>query len=349
MDWLHPQYFWTLVVAPIAAGMFVLAALRRARLADRFGDRGLVARLASTISTRRRRWKAALTTAGVLLLAVALVGPRYGTRLKEVPREGIDLIVALDVSASMTAEDVAPNRLERAKNEIKNLLDGLRGDRVGLVTFAGDAFIQAPLTTDYNALRLFLDVADPSLIPTPGTDFGAALTMAMQAFEAPTGEPDSESRTRAVLFVSDGENHVAALDEIVREARDANVVLFAAGVGETDGVPIPIYRNGRRIDYKKDRTGQVVTTRLEESVLQDLSRDGAYFRVARTSSSLPRLIDALEGLDKTTFGAEEFEEYEERFQWPLLLGLMLLLIERFIPERTRRRESVETTLGGASA
>ena len=333
MDWLNPEYFWTLALAPLVAGLFIFAAIRRKKLAERFGDRELINRIASSLSIRRRRWKAALRVGGILLLGLALIGPRFGTQLREVKREGIDLVIALDVSASMLAEDVAPSRLERAKNEIKNLMDELKGDRVSLVTFAGDAFIQCPLTTDYSALRLFLDVADPSLIPTPGTDFGAALQMAMQAFEAPTGDPDVESRTRAVLFVSDGENHIAELEEILSQARESGVVLYAAGVGETEGAPIPVYRNGRRVDYKKDRTGAVVTTKLEESVLQELARDGRYFRIARTSSSLPRITAALEQLDRTSFGQDEFEEYEERFQWPLLLGLVLLLLEWFIPER----------------
>jgi len=163
--------------------------------------------------------------------------------------------------------------------------------------------------------------------------------MALQAFQAPSGGPDDEARTRAVLFVSDGENHIAELESILDDAREEGVVLYAAGVGETDGVPIPVYRNGRRIDYKKDRTGAVVSTRLEERVLQDLAQDGSYFRVARTSSSLPRITAALDQLDKTTFGQEEFEEYEERFQWPLLAGILLLFVEWMLPERRRKVES----------
>ncbi|MCH8276825.1 MAG: VWA domain-containing protein [Bacteroidetes bacterium] len=335
MEWLYPSNLWTMIVAPVAAALFLFAAFRRRQLAEVFGDRGMVRKLAATISTRRRRWKAAMTTLGVLLLALSMAGPRFGTRLREVTREGIDLIIALDVSMSMMAEDVAPNRLERARNEVKKLLDELRGDRVGIVTFAGDAFIQCPLTTDYGAVRLFLDVADPSLIPTPGTDFGAALRMAIKAFKAPSGRPDDEQRTRAVLFVSDGENHVAELSSIVEEARKANLILFSAGVGETDGTPIPIYANGRRIGYKKDRNGQVVTTRLEEDALKDLARDGSYFRIARTSSSLPQITAALDLLDKTAFGRDEFEEYEERYQWPLFLGLMFLFAERLVPDRRK--------------
>jgi Ca-activated chloride channel family protein len=335
MEWLNPQYFWTIVLIPLVVALFVLAAFRRRQLAERFGNRSTIERLASSISPRRRRWKAALKTLGIALVVLALIGPRFGTRLKEVTREGIDLVIALDVSASMMAQDVAPNRLDRARNEIKNLLGDMDGDRIALVTFAGDAFIQCPLTTDYGALRLFLDVADPSLIPTPGTDFGAALKMALQAFKAPTGTPDGESRTRAILFVSDGENHIADLESILQDAREEGVVVYAAGVGETDGVLIPVYRNGRRVDWKKDRTGAVVSTKLEEAVLQDLAREGSYFRIARTSSSLPRITSALDQLDQTIFGQEEFEEYEERFQWPLLLGLLILFVEWMIPERKR--------------
>lgn len=333
MDWLYPENYWIVAAAPVAIVLFVYATIRRRGLSDVFGEPQLVNKLTWSINRRLRRWKAGITALGVMFLALALIGPRFGTRLTEIKREGIDLIIALDVSASMMAEDVSPNRLERARNEIKKLLADLRGDRVGLVTFAGDAFIQCPLTTDYAAVRLFLDVADPSLIPTPGTDFGAALAMAMKAFRAPAGDPDGETRTRAILFVSDGENHVAELETILEDARDAGIVVFSAGVGETEGVPIPIYANGRRVDYKRDRSGQVVTTKLEEKALQDLARDGSYFRIARTSSSLTKITAALDRLDKTTFGQDEFEEYDEKYQWPLFLGLMLLFAERAISDR----------------
>lgn len=334
------------MAVPLAVALFVFAAYRRKRLAEIFGDPNLMTKLTSSISRRRRRWKAAMTALGVAFLCLALIGPRFGTRLTEIKREGIDLVIALDVSASMMAEDVSPNRLERARNEIKKLLEELQGDRVGLVTFAGDAFIQCPLTTDYSAVRLFLDVADPSLIPTPGTDFSAALAMAMKAFKAPAADPDSDARTRAVLFVSDGENHVAELESILGDARDEGLVLFSAGVGETDGVPIPVYANGRRVDYKRDRAGQVVTTRLEENALQDLAQDGSYFRIARTSSSLTKITAALDRLDKTTFGQDEFEEYDEKFQWPLLIGLLLLLAERAVTDRLRPTDTYASIMFG---
>ena len=336
MDWLNTHYLWTLLGVPTAVLLFVWAAWKRHNAYQLFGERSLVSRLARTVSNRKRRWKASIVVLGLFFLALALAGPRFGTKIKEVKREGIDLVVALDVSLSMTAEDVAPNRLTRAKNEIKKLLDDLQGDRVGLVIFAGDAFIQCPLTSDYGAVRLFLDVASPSMIATPGTDFGAALRMANQAFEGGLeGDSESEERpTRVMLVVSDGENHVADLDDIKEEARDAGVVLFAAGVGEDLGVPIPIYRNGRRVDYKKDGVGRVVSTRLEELSLKSLSEGGAYFRIARTSSSLSKIISEIDRLEKAEYGAEEFEEYDEKYQWPLALALLLLLVEPMVSYRS---------------
>ena len=336
MAWLHPEYLWTLAAVPLVIVLFLWAAWQRRKASQRFGEASLVRRLAA-VSPRRRRWKASLVVLGVMLMGVTLAGPQYGTKLREVEREGIDLIIALDVSLSMQAEDVAPNRLDRAKNEIKKLLNDLRGDRVGLVIFAGDAFIQCPLTTDYGAVRLFLDVADPSLLPTPGTDFGAALRTAVQAFDAPT-ETEGEQRTRALLVVSDGENHVADVDTILKQARDEGIVIFAAGVGETDGAPIPLYRNGQRAGYKKDNAGEIVQTRLEEGGLQNLAKDGDYFRIARTASSLPEIISSLERLDKTSFGADQFEEYESKYQWPLAFALLLLLGERLFSDRRRRRK-----------
>jgi Ca-activated chloride channel family protein len=334
MAWLHPDFLWALAAVPLVVLCYVWAAWQRRRAAERFGEAALVQRLTAAVSARRRRWKASFVVLGTLLLGLTLAGPQCGTRVQEVEREGVDLVIALDVSTSMLAEDVAPSRLERAKNEIKKLLDELRGDRVGLVIFAGDAFIQCPLTTDYGAVRLFLDVADPSLLPTPGTDFGAALTTALDAFDVPEADGDDE-RTRALLILSDGENHAEGIDEVVEQARAANVVLYTAGVGEPQGARIPVSRRGGRVVYKKDRAGNEVRTRLEEDALRRLARDGAYFRIARTSSSLPGLITSLERLDKTTFGTERFEEFDPRYQWPLAAALLFLLAERLVSDRRR--------------
>ena len=340
MAWLNGDFLWALWLVPLLVGLFLIAFWRRRVLRKRFGHIALVRRLSRGISGRRRRYKAAIITLGMTLLILSLAGPQIGTRLREVNREGIDLVIALDVSLSMMAEDVAPNRLGRARNEIKKLLTELRGDRIGLVIFAGDAFVQCPLTTDYSAVRLFLDVANPDLLPTPGTNFAAALDMALKAFAAPDDNPDPDAvRTRALLIVSDGENHEAEINQVLQRARDENVAIFTAGVGEVTGGPIPVYENGRPSGYKRDLAGQIVQTKLEEESLLELASDGAYFQIARTSSSLPQLISALDRLDKTTFASEEFEDYDLKYQWPLAMAILLLWGEQFLPFRRKRTES----------
>ena len=336
MAWLHPQFLWTLALALVALALYAWSSSRRKRAFQRLGNPSLVERLTTGLSPTRRRWKEAFVVAGVLGLALALAGPRVGTQLKEVKREGIDLVIALDVSASMQAEDVAPNRLLRAKNEIKKLLETLQGDRVGLVVFAGDAFIQCPMTTDYNALRMFLDIANANMIPTPGTDFDAAIDMALKALEVPEERPDGSARTHALLIVSDGENHASDVDRTLQRAREAGVVVFTAGVGETAGAPIPMYRSGQPVGYKKDEAGRVVSTRLEEDALRRLASEGAYFRIARTSSSLSQLTAALDRLERTEYASEEFDEYREQYQWPLAIALLLLFVERLVSDRRRR-------------
>lgn len=336
IHFLHPTYWWAFALVPLVLGLLLWAAWQRRRAFERLGDRPLVGALVEGVSTRRRRWKGALLVLAVALAVLALVGPRYGTRLREVQREGVDLMIALDVSLSMQAEDVAPSRLARAKNEVRKLLDELRGDRVGLILFAGDAFLQCPLTTDYGAVRLFLDVADPSQIPTPGTDFSAALERALQALEG-SDQDEEAPRSRALLLVSDGENHISEAQQVVERAEAAGITLFAAGVGETEGAPIPIYVNRRRVGFKEDRAGETVITRLEEAALKQMVGEDQYFRIGRTTSTLPRLVTGLEGLERGSLGSEQFEEYEEQFQWPLALALGLLVLETLVPDTRRKR------------
>ncbi len=337
IQFLHPQFWWALAAVPAVAGLLLWAAWQRRRALTRLGDRPLVAALVEGVSTRRRRWKGTLLVLAVALAVLALVGPRYGTRLRQVEREGVDVMIALDVSLSMQAEDVAPSRLARAKNEIGKLLGELRGDRVGLVLFAGDAFLQCPLTTDYGAVRLFLDVADPAQIPTPGTDFGAALHRAVQALEGSAGEGE-EPRARVLLIVSDGENHIEEARQVAEEAAQQGIALFAAGVGEAEGAPIPVYVNRRRVGYKEDRSGQTVITRLEADALKGMVGSDHYFEIGRMGSTLPRIVQSLEGLERSSLGSEQFEEYEEQYQWPLAAALALLVLESLVPDTRRRRD-----------
>ncbi len=335
MDWLHPGYFWALMAVPLVAGLLWYALRARRRALGRLGERALLERLGAAWHPPRYAARAGLLVLAVLLLAGALVGPRYGTQRREVERRGVDLVIALDVSASMQAEDVAPDRLARARRAIDELLGSLRGSRVGLVIFAGDAFIQSPLTTDYNAVRLFLEVAGPELVAVPGTDFGAALRAARRAFRtaAPDGAalpPDAAPRSKALLFISDGENHVGEVEAVRQAAREAGIMLFAAGVGTARGAPIPVYRDGRRAGYKRNDRGETVRTRLEAASLRRLAAEGAYFDLTPGGEALTALPDALRRLEPATVAVDEFETYAEQFQWPLALALLLLLAVRFV-------------------
>ena len=260
----------------------------------------------------------------VACLVIALAGPRFGRTLRETTQESLDLVVALDVSESMLAEDVAPSRLQRARLEIQRIVAERPGARVGLVVFAGEAFLQCPLTTDRSAFRLFLDAAEPSLVPLQGTDLGAALRIAGAALE----EAADVDRPRAVLVVSDGEAHEGDPGTEAEALRDGGATVLAIGVGTEDGGPIPLRRSGRLVGYKTARGGDQVTTRYEGSALREVAGRGGVYRLDRRGSVVAEVDRQLDGLDRAVAGGEHYETYAERFQWPLGLALVLLLIER---------------------
>ncbi|SHK35853.1 VWA domain-containing protein [Rhodothermus profundi] len=332
LHWLHPEGLWTLAAVPGMALLWWWAARRRQRDLHRLGDPALIGRLTAP-APGRARLRAALLLSALALLSLALAGPRTGLQPRPVERRGLDLLIALDVSASMLAEDVAPSRLARARYELYHLLERLEGDRVGLILFAGDAFLQCPFTTDYGAVRLFLDVADPSLIPTPGTDYVRMLQVALQAFETP--QPEETPRSRVLLVVSDGENHAAGFEQALQQLKEAGIERLAIGVGEPEGAPIPVYRNGRRTGFRRDTEGRVVHTRLEPATLQALAEPDGYLHLGRTGSVVSLLLKRLEGFARTPMATETFETYAERYQWPLALALLLLALEALLPERRR--------------
>ncbi len=334
MTWAHPTWLLALVAVPVAVALFAWAAARRREALRRFAGANTFA----DATARQRRWQAALVVVALLALAVALAGPRYGTQLREVQQDGLDIVIALDISESMHAEDVAPSRLDKAKYEIDQLLDDLTGSRVGLVVFAGEAFLQCPLTSDFGAVRLFLEAAEPSLIPTQGTDFNQALRVASQAFDVADGNLDGgEARARALLVISDGENHEGGFRPTLSQLSDEGVAVFAAGVGSAEGAPIPVLRQNRRVGYKTDRTGQTVQSQLDEDALRDLVAGGAYYRIDRGTSDLSEITSGLARLDRGPVASEQFETFAEQYQWPLAFALLLLIVERFVT--IRRRES----------
>ena len=321
------------VLVPAAWALFALAARRRTEALRLFlGPRAEAEGAGLAAVQRQRRVRAALLLGALAALGVALAGPRLGVAVREARQESLDLLVALDVSDSMRADDVAPSRLERAKLEIARVLEGRRGDRVGLIVFAGEAFLQTPLTTDLGAVRLFLDAAEPDQIAIQGTDFARALAIADRAFDA-AAEDAASARPRALLVVSDGEDHEGGLGDAADALRDDGVTVLALGVGTEEGAPVPDVRRGRVVGARRDRSGQPVVSRFEPGALRDLAGRSGLYRIGRTGAAAPQITEALDGLDRAVLDASDVAAEAERFQWPLALAVLLLLIERLVALR----------------
>ena len=318
------------------------AAARRRAVLDRFGERGRIERLTASVNRGGRLARTALVLAAVVLLMTALARPQFGDRVDTVRREGQDVVVALDLSASMAAEDIAPSRLAAARLAVGRLIERLDGDRIGLVAFAGEAFVQSPLTLDYAAATLFLNAMEPDLIPVPGTDLGQALEVALEGF----GE--AGERGRQVVIITDGEDHEGAVDAAVERAVDEGVRVYAVGMGSTEGVPIPSFdETGAPNGFLRDEEGGVVTTRLDDVTLQRLAdrTGGAYYHAAAGSgAAFERLVEELTGGEGGEIESREVTRYEEQYQIFLGLALLLLVAEALLPERRRVAEAWEGRL-----
>lgn len=323
---------YAFAVVPLLAAVFWIARHRRRQALARFGDIALVRQLSRTVSHRARAAKLLLLLAAITLFVTGLGRPQFGTRIETVRREGNDIVVAIDLSNSMRAEDMTPNRLERAKLAVARLFDRLGGDRVGLVAFAGDAFVQCPLTTDYAAARLFLNAMDPDIMPIQGTNLGAALSVSLDAFD------DEVRQHRVLVVITDGEDHEGEIEAAVERAVEQGVRILTVGIGSAEGVPIPEYdAGGVRRGFKRDAEGNVVTTRLDQETLLRIAEDteGEYYHVTPRGAALETLAEEIASMGGREIEAGQVTQFEEQYQVFLGLGLVLLLIEFLLPERRR--------------
>lgn len=323
------------LLVPALAGLAWWARARTRRALALVGDRRLLDRLTATVDRRARAAKQAALLAAVVLLVTALARPQFGSRVETVRREGQDIVVALDLSASMTAEDIAPSRLDRAKLAVADLISRLEGDRIGLVAFAGEAFVQSPLTSDYGAATLFLNAMDPDMISVQGTNLGQAVGVALGAF-AETGR-----RHRVLVLITDGEDHEGEVEEAVDRAVEAGVRIYAVGIGSTEGVPIPEFDEaGRPRGFRRDEDGTVVTTQLDEPVLQTMAErtGGLYYRASPAGTELEALADEVTGGEGQEFESEQVTLFDEQYQVFLGLALALLVAEALLPDRRRVRD-----------
>jgi Ca-activated chloride channel family protein len=292
----------------------------------------LMERLAQSVNRWGRVIKAMLLVAAVVALVTAIAQPQFGTRVETVRREGQDIVVALDLSNSMLAEDMAPNRLERAKLAVSRLIDRLEGDRIGLVAFAGDAFVQCPLTVDYAAAALFLNAMEPALVPLQGTNLGAALSVSLEAF-------DEEARQhRMMVVITDGEDHEGEIEGALEQAVEQGIRVHTVGIGSAEGVPIPDYdASGQRRGFLRDAEGSVVTTRLDQETLRRIAEEtgAAYYHATPGGTELAALADEIASMAGREIEAQQITQFEEQYQLFLGFALVLLLVEFFVPERRR--------------
>ena len=348
MHFEHTEYLWLLVAVAAVGALWGVAAWQRRKKIARWADLSMLGRLIPDQSGWRPAAKMVLTLMGMALVVVALANPQVGTKLEKAKRTGGDVAICIDVSNSMMAEDVKPNRLERSKRAVSQLVGRMAGDRVSLVVFAGTSFIQMPLTNDYSAVKLFLDQVSCDMIATQGTAIGGAIEKAMQTFGY--GDPDREwekSRGRAIIVISDGENHE---DDAVGQARAAwkeGVRVCTIGLGEPKGSPIPEHSTrGSQGSYKRDRNGDIIMTYLNEQMLRDIASAGGgnYQRAGNAGSELSDIAKVIDNLEKEDYDETVLGGYESRFQYPLVAALLCLIAELLIFERRNRKWNLDDIL-----
>jgi Ca-activated chloride channel homolog len=329
MEWGYSgnlAWFWLI---PILIWIFYFAYARKRFQLHRFGQAGLVERLVISLSHKRRLVKQILLLSAVACIILAMAQPHFRKKEKLIERRGIDLMVAVDVSLSMTARDVAPSRLEKAKRLFADLLEGLKGDRVGIVAFAGDGMIQSPLTLDKSAVRLFLVNINPDLISSMGTSLSKAIGTSIRAF------PEGEKEHRALIIFSDGEDHEGGADAAINKAKEAGLRIYTVGIGTNEGSVIPGIKPGEAA--LRDRFGQIVISKLNEPLLRRIAQQtgGVYYRASRSQTEVENLIKDLSLITTKKLKKEWTIEYEESFQILLLAAVAMLLAEMILSERKK--------------
>ena len=325
------EMLWWLVAILVFVIAYIVYTKRKQRQLRECGDKELMAQLMPDASKSRPIWKFSLMMIALVLLIIAAARPQYGQKENSIKRQGIEVMVALDISNSMLAEDVAPNRLDRAKQMLSKMIDNMVDDKVGLVVFAGEAFTQLPITCDYVSAKMFLNTITPSLIPTQGTAIGSALQTAITSF----GSQESDAG-RAIILITDGENHEDDAIAAAKKAQELGMQVFVIGIGKPEGAPIP--KPGTN-DYFKDRSGQVVVSKLNEDMCQQIAQagNGVYVRCDNTNTAMRALQQELDRIATAELETTVYADYNEQYQSFALIALLLLLIEFFILSRKNHR------------
>ncbi|WP_340077014.1 VWA domain-containing protein [Leptobacterium sp. I13] len=322
-------YFYALVIIPVMILAFLFLQFWKKRTQARFADKELLAKLSPDRSFFKSTFKLIIALLSITSLTIGLVNPKIGTKLETVKREGLDLVFAVDVSKSMLAEDIAPNRLEKTKRLVSEIINQLGSDRIGIIAYAGQAFPQLPITTDYSAAKMFLQNMNTNMLSSQGTAIDDAIELSKTYYN------DEEQTNRVLLIISDGEDHSERAADAVEEAVAEGIKVFTIGVGTAKGGPIPEKRNGVVESYKKDRTGEVVITRLNETILRNIAEkgNGGYINGNNTEKVVEYIKETLAQLDKKEFEAKQFADFKDQFQWFLGAAIILLFLDIFLLER----------------
>ena len=320
----NPHILYLLLIVPVAVALFIFAQVRRRRRLERFASSSLLAQLTPSASPARVRTKFILYTLAVVFLILAAARPQVGSKLREEHQKGIEMMLVVDVSNSMLAEDFEPNRLDRTKFAIDRVVESMKQDRIGVVAFAGEAQVQLPITSDYRMARAFARKLSPAMVRTQGTDLGAAIKLASMSFSS-----QSEG-SRVMILITDGENHESDALDAAQAAAERGIAIYTIGIGTPEGAPIMI--GG---DYLTDENGDMVVSKLDEKMLQEIASatGGAYVRATKQSIGLKEIVDRLKELDESDLATTRFEAFDEQYQYPLAVALLLLLIEWLILDR----------------
>jgi Ca-activated chloride channel family protein len=323
-------YFYLMALIPVLLLIYVVHQIWKRRTQKRFADPALLRKLAPDRSLFKPQLKLILFLLALAFLTLGLVNPKMGTKLETVKREGVDIVFAVDVSKSMLAEDIAPNRLEKGKRIVSEIINELASDRVGIIAYAGQAYPQLPITTDYGAAKMFLQSLNTDMLTSQGTAINEAIKLASTYYN------DEEQTNRVLLIISDGEDHSeGAVLDAVDLATEQGIKIYTIGIGQLKGAPIPIKRNGVLETLKKNSEGEVVITRLNEEVLTEIASDGngAYINGENTAEVVELIKETLDQMDKKEFEAKQFAEFKDQFQWFLGIALLLLFLDIFVLER----------------
>lgn len=322
-------WFWLLLVIPAVILLYLGVIIWQRSAQKKFANAPLLKKLSPNRSYFKTGLKVLVICFALLFLVIGLVNPKIGTKLETVKREGVDVVFAIDVSKSMLAEDIAPNRIEKSKQLVTQIINNLGSDRIGIIAYAGSAYPQLPITTDYSSAKLFLSQMNTDMLSSQGTAIGEAIELAKTYYN------DEEQTNRVLFIISDGEDHVGESSDIAEQANEEGIRIFTIGVGKQEGGPIPIKRNGIVQSYKKDQNGETVITRLDDTTLKAIAdgANGEYIDGSNTATVVETVQNLLNGMDKKEFEAKQFADFEDQFQWFLGAGLLLLFLDIFLLDR----------------